>query len=111
MTNADNGFRHDAGTRVLMINQNDAASPCGASVAKRNVRNASQSKGKRVAPRFRQRDLTMAMKAAKAAGMASFELVDVQSGFIVRAFTALGPEVLTNKLDLELARFKERFGG
>lgn len=51
------------------------------------------------------RDLTRAMKAAKAAGIGSFELVDPATGLIFRAHSesAMIPE---DDLDIELKRFE-----
>lgn len=53
------------------------------------------------------RDLTRAMKAAKAAGIASFELVDPATGLIFRARSE-GAIVPEDDLDIELKRFEAR---
>lgn len=113
MTYAANGFRENADARVLMINRNQtlAAKDGLPSVEPRGSSPTARSPGKRVAPRFRQRDLTKVMKAAKAAGVASFEMVDIDAGFIIRVLPDAGAEALADELDLELARLKERFGG
>lgn len=112
MNYAANGFRDDADARVIMPTQNQRqADPRRGGSSTRSVRDTVTARRKRVAPRIRQRDLTKIMKAARAAGMASFELVDVESGFIIRASTASERPATSDDLDLELQRFMERVGG
>ena len=56
------------------------------------------------------RDLTRAMKAAKAAGIVSFELVDPATGLIFRARSE-SEFVPEDDLDIELKRFEARRNG
>ena len=72
----------------------------------RAIRPASE----RVGRTLRQRDLTKAMKAAKAAGFDTFELVDPASGLMFRAIGggSVPPE---HELDAELRRFEARSRG
>lgn len=59
---------------------------------------------------IRQRDLTKALRAARAAGIASFELEDALSGLIFR----VGPDPVASsqdELDLELSQFAARCHG
>lgn len=60
--------------------------------------------------RIKQRDLTRTMKAAKAAGFSSFELVDRETGLIFRVVPGRDYSP-ANDLDAELERFEARVGG
>ncbi len=72
----------------------------------RAIRPASE----RVGRPLRQRDLTRAMKAAKAAGFDTFELVDPASGLTFRAIGGGSPPP-EHELDAELRRFEARSRG
>jgi hypothetical protein len=113
MSYAANGLRNDAGVRANVPNQNRPQSDIrhGSNATRRAVSKVTEARRKRVAPQIRQRDLTKFMKATKAAGMATFELVDIESGFIIRAFASSERPVTSDDLDIELERFKERVGG
>ena len=113
MSYAANGFRTDADARAILPNQNRPQSDIrrGSNSTRRAVKNIKEATRKRLAPQIRQRDLTKLMKATKEAGMATFELVDIESGFIIRAFASSERPVTSDDLDIELERFKERVGG
>jgi hypothetical protein len=72
----------------------------------RAIRPASERLGRPV----RQRDLTRAMKAAKAAGFDTFELLDPASGLTFRAIGGGSPPP-EEDLDVELRRFEARSRG
>lgn len=58
-----------------------------------------------------QRDLTRLMKAAKAAGVASFEVLDPASGLIFRSNVNGEMSPANDPIDIELERFKRRVVG
>lgn len=57
---------------------------------------------------IKQRDLTRVMKAAKAAGITSFDLIDSASGLIFRATTETSLTPAQGDLDAELRDFEAR---
>lgn len=57
-----------------------------------------------------QRELTRTMKAAKAAGIGSFDLVDPGTGLIFRA-RAVGQQATETDLDDELRAFQVKLRG
>lgn len=58
-----------------------------------------------------QRDLTRLMKAAKAAGFASFEVLDPASGLIFRSNVNGEMSPANDLIDIELEHFKRRVVG